>query len=445
MRSRVNLQKGNKKLINAWAFYDWANSVYPLVISSTIFPIYYSAISDDISSIDFLGYQFKNTALISFVTAMAFLVVALNTPLLSGIADYIGNKKRFMKIFVYTGSISCMGLYFFELDNLYMGLFFYFLALIGFWASLVFYNSYLPDIAHPNQQDFASAKGYSMGYIGSILLLIFNLSMVIKPDWYGIIGSPAEASMKAMKYSFITVGLWWVLFSQYSFYYLPKGKSLGKIDKRVILNGYFELKGVWNKLNDYPNLKKFLPAFFVYSTAIQTVVLIATYFGEEEINWASTQEKTIGLIVSILIIQIIAIFGAYSTASAAKKYGNITILIVVNCIWATLCVFAFFIRTPYEFYFAAGGVGLVMGGIQSLSRSTYSKLIPQTNKTTSFFSFYDVTQKVGIIIGMVIFGAIDQITGSMRNSVLFFLILFILGALLLTRIPNRFFKTGFNN
>ena len=440
MKSRVKLQKGNKKLINAWAFYDWANSVYPLVISSTIFPIYYSTISDEISYIVFLGYQFKNTALISFVTAIAFLVVALKTPLLSGIADYIGNKKRFMKIFVYTGSISCMGLYFFELHNLYMGLFFYFFALIGFWASLVFYNSYLPDIAHPNQQDFASARGYSMGYIGSVLLLIFNLSMVIKPDWYGITGSPAEASMKAMKYSFVTVGFWWALFSQYSFYYLPTGKSLGKIDKRVILNGFFELRGVWNKLKDYPNLKKFLPAFFVYSTAIQTVVLIATYFGEEEINWPSAQEKTIGLIVSILIIQIIAIFGAYFTASAAKRYGNITTLIAVNCIWATLCVFAFFIRTPYEFYFAAGGVGLVMGGIQSLSRSTYSKLIPQTNKTTSFFSFYDVTQKVGIIIGMMIFGAIDQITGSMRNSVLFFLILFILGALLLTRIPNRFFK-----
>ena len=440
MRSRFNLQKGDKKLINAWAFYDWANSVYPLVISSTIFPIYYSAISDEISYVDFLGYQFKNTALISFVTAIAFLVVALKTPLLSGIADYIGNKKRFMKIFVYTGSISCMGLYFFELHNLYMGLFFYFFALIGFWASLVFYNSYLPDIAHPNQQDFASARGYSMGYIGSVLLLIFNLSMVIKPDWYGITGSPAEASMKAMKYSFVTVGFWWALFSQYSFYYLPTGKSLGKIDKRVILNGFFELKGVWNNLKDYPNLKKFLPAFFVYSTAIQTVVLIATYFGEEEINWPGTQEKTIGLIVSILIIQIIAIFGAYFTASAAKRYGNITTLIAVNCIWATLCVFAFFIRTPYQFYFAAGGVGLVMGGIQSLSRSTYSKLIPQTNKTTSFFSFYDVTQKVGIIIGMMIFGTIDQITGSMRNSVLFFLILFILGALLLTRIPNRFFK-----
>ena len=441
MRNKINLQKGNKKLINAWAFYDWANSVYPLVITSTVFPIYYSTISDDINSIEFLGYHFKNTALISFVTAVAFFVVAFNSPILSGIADYIGNKKRFMKIFVYTGSISCMGLYFFELDNLYMGLFFYFFALIGFWASLVFYNSYLPDIAHPDQQDFASARGFSMGYIGSVLLLIFNLSMVLQPDWYGITGAPAEASMKAMKYSFITVGFWWLLFSQYSFYHLPKGNCSGKINKKVILNGFLELKSVWIQLDDYPILKKFLPAFFVYSTAIQTVVLIAAYFGEEEIVWSNSQEKTVGLIVSILLIQIVAIFGAYGTASAAKQFGNITTLIGINCIWATLCVFAFFIKTPLEFYFAAGGVGLVMGGIQSLSRSTYSKLIPETKDTTSYFSFYDVTEKVGIIIGMAIFGTIDQITGNMRNSILFFLILFISGALLLTRIPNRLLKT----
>ena len=441
MRNKVNLQKGNKKLINAWAFYDWANSVYPLVITSTVFPIYYSTISDDINSIEFLGYHFKNTALISFVTAFAFIVVAFNSPILSGIADYIGNKKRFMKIFVYTGSISCMGLYFFELDNLYMGLFFYFFALIGFWASLVFYNSYLPDIAHPEQQDFASARGFSMGYIGSVLLLIFNLSMVLQPDWYGITGAPAEASMKAMKYSFITVGFWWLLFSQYSFYHLPKGNCSGKINKKVILNGFLELKSVWIQLDDYPILKKFLPAFFVYSTAIQTVVLIAAYFGEEEIVWSNSQEKTVGLIVSILLIQIVAIFGAYGTARAAKQFGNITTLIGINCIWATLCVFAFFIKTPLEFYFAAGGVGLVMGGIQSLSRSTYSKLIPETKDTTSYFSFYDVTEKVGIIIGMAIFGTIDQITGNMRNSILFFLILFISGALLLTRIPNRLLKT----
>ena len=434
---KKRLEKGNSKIINAWASYDWANSVYPLVISSTVFPIYYSHISQDINTIEFLGHDFKNTALISYVTALAFVIVALNSPFLSGIADYIGNKKRFMKIFVYSGSISCMGLYFFELENIYIGMSFYFLALIGYWASLVFYNSYLPDIAYPEQLDFASARGFSMGYVGSVLLLIVNLSMVMKPDWYGIRGTPSESSLMAMKYSFVMVGVWWALFSQYAFYHLPAGNSARKFTKNIFWNGFLELKKVWNQLDKLPILKKFLPAFFVYSTALQTVILIATYFGEEEIMWDNSEQKTIGLIVSILLIQIVGIFGAYATASASRKYGNIFILVVVNFIWAGLCIFAFFIRTPVEFYTAAAGVGLVMGGIQSLSRSTYSKLIPKTNDTTSFFSFYDVTEKVGIIIGMAIFGTIDQITGSMRNSILLFIVLFILGALLLTRIPNN--------
>lgn len=430
-------EKGNPKLINAWASYDWANSVYPLVISSTIFPIYYSSLTPSNGIIEFMGYGFKNTALISFVTAIAFVIVAFNSPLLSGIADYIGNKKKFMKIFVYTGSISCMGLYFFELESIHMGLIFYFFALIGFWASLVFYNSYLPDIAHTEQQDFASARGFSMGYIGSILLLLFNLSMVLNPDWYGITGSSEESSVKAMKYSFITVGIWWILFSQYAFYHLPVGNGSGKVTKDIVWNGFLELKKVWHQLAHYPLLKKFLPAFFVYSTALQTVILIATYFGEQEISWENNDQKTVGLIVSILLIQIVAIFGAYATAYASKKHGNILTLIVVNLIWAGLCVFAFFIKTPIEFYIAAAGVGMVMGGIQSLSRSTYSKLIPETGDTTSFFSFYDVTEKVGIIIGMVMFGTIDQFTGSMRNAILMFLILFIVGAFLLSRIPNN--------
>ncbi len=222
---RPPLEKGSKKLINAWAFYDWANSVYSLVISSAIFPIYYGLIFSDNNTIPFLGYDVKNTATISFVTATAFVFVAFISPLLSGIADYIGNKKRFMKLFVYLGSVSCFGLYWFEMDTIYMGLFFYFLAMIGLWSSLVFYNSYLPDIAHPHQHDRASARGFSMGYVGSVLLLLFNLTMVMKPEWYGITGTEFEASLKAMKYSFISVGIWWAGFSQISFYYLPKGNS----------------------------------------------------------------------------------------------------------------------------------------------------------------------------------------------------------------------------
>ena len=434
--NKIALKKGSKKLINAWAFYDWANSVYSLVISSAIFPIYYGLIFSEINFISFFGYQIKNTAVISFITAFAFVVVALMSPILSGIADYIGNKKRFMKIFVYIGSISCLGLYWFELQTIYLGLFFYFFALIGLWASLVFYNSYLPDIAYPDQQDIASARGFSYGYIGSVILLLINLMIIMNPNSFGIEGSGSEASMTAMKYSFVSVGIWWAFFSQYSFYFLPKSNREVKVTKDIFWNGYKELKLVYKELKNQTKLKRFLPAFFLYSMALQTVMLVAAYFGEEEISWGSSKEKTLGLIVSILLIQVVAIFGAILTARASKYFGNIPVLIFINFFWVVLCVIAYFTKTPTQFYSVAGFVGLVMGGLQSLSRSTYSKLLPKTFDTTSFFSFYDVTEKIGIVIGMLCFGLVDQISGSMRNGILFFIIFFVFGAFMLMRIPK---------
>lgn len=375
--------------------------------------------------------------MISFVTATAFVVVAFMSPLLSGIADYIGNKKRFMKIFVYIGSVSCFGLYWFEIETIYMGLVFYFLAMIGLWSSLVFYNSYLPDIAYPHQHDRASARGFSMGYIGSVLLLLFNLSMVMKPDLYWITGTELEASLKAMKYSFITVGIWWASFSQISFYYLPKGNSNAqKMTKDIFWNGFKELRSVWIELKDNFKLKRYLVAFFVYSMSLQTVLLVAAYFGEEEIAWGSTSEKTTGLIISILLIQIVGILGAVLTSRSSERFGNIPTLVAVNIIWAGLCVYAYYIQTPFEFYCIAGLVGMVMGGLQALSRSTYSKYLPETEDTTSYFSFYDVTEKIGIVIGMILFGSLDQLTGSMRTSILFFFLFFIVGAFMLMRVPR---------
>jgi UMF1 family MFS transporter len=424
--------KGSKKLLNAWASYDWANSVYPLVISTAVFPIYYGAICADQLYLDIFGHSIKNTALISFVTAFAFIVIASLSPLLSGIADYVGNKKRFMQFYCYLGSLSCMGLYWFELESLQIGLTFYFFALIGFWSSLVFYNSYLPDIAHPEQQDRVSAKGYALGYFGSVLLLVFNLAMVMKPELFGITGSETEASLKAMRYSFITVGVWWMTFSQYAFYHLPMGNSGNKVTRSVVMNGYKELKTVYRSLASTLRLKRYLGAFFVYSMALQTVILVATYFGEQEISWGEG-EKTIGLIVSIILIQLVGIAGALLTARISKKIGNITTLIALNFIWSGLCVYAFFIETPVQFYMAAGVLGLIFGGIQALSRSTYSKLIPPTEDTASYFSFYDISEKIAIVFGMLLFGFVDQITGSMRNSILFFMVFFFVGALLLNR------------
>ena len=435
-----HLPKGSKKLLNAWAFYDWANSVYSLVIASTIFPIFYGdltitrneegIITND--TVQVLGFDFNNDSLISYVTAMAFLLVALMSPFLSGIADYVGNKKNFLKFFCYLGALSCIGLFWFNLDFLWFGLLCYFTALVGFWASLVFYNSYLPDIAFPEQQDKVSAKGFSMGYIGSVILLLLCLGMVMFYDVFGF-----ENRDFPTRLSFVLTGIWWIGFSQITYYYLPKGNKKQTLTKDVFFNGFRELKKIWKSLQHNPQLKKYLRAFFVYSMAVQTVMLIATYFGIEEVNWEG-QDATLGLIMSILLIQLVAVAGATITSRLSEKFGNINVLIVVNIIWIFICVYAFFVKTPMQFYVAAGLVGLVMGGIQTLSRSTYSKMLPEgTLDTASFFSFYDVSEKIGIVIGMLLYGVVAQVFGSIRYSILFLTAFFLVGVLLLLRVPKK--------
>lgn len=428
----ADLEKGNKKLLNAWAFYDWANSVYTLTIASAIFPIFYESLfSDDNHYIHVFGTDLKNSALISFLTAAAFLVVAFISPLLSGIADYVGNKKEFMRFFCYLGALSCVGLYWFSLEYIYIGLLFYFLGLIGYWGSLVFYNSYLPDIAYPEQQDKISAKGYSMGYIGSVILLIINLVMVMGAE-------TGAAKMEAMRYSFVMVGIWWIVFSQYTYYYLPKGnKNAEKVSREVVFNGFRELKKVWKLLGQNIPLKRYLGSFFVYSMAVQTVMLVATYFGAQEVQWSSESEGTTGLIICILLIQLVAVLGAVLTSRASAKFGNIQVLIAINIIWVLFCAGAYFITLPVHFYAMATLAGLIMGGIQALSRSTYSKLLPESDDTASFFSFYDVAEKIGIVIGMCVYGIIDQITGSPRSAIVFLAVFFVVGIILLFRVPKK--------
>ncbi|HEY0092645.1 MAG TPA: MFS transporter, partial [Flavobacterium sp.] len=298
----------------------------------------------------------------------------------------------------------------------------------------------------PEQQDRISAKGYSLGYIGSVILLVINLGMVMMPEIFGITGTEGEAAMKAMRYSFIMVGIWWIGFSQYTYYYLPKGnKSRNQMSGAVVFNGFRELKKVWRSLTDNIPLKRYLSGFFVYSMAVQTVMLVATYFGSQEIEWPSKAESTTGLIICILLIQLVAVAGAVLTSRTSKKFGNIPTLIAINIFWVGLCVGAYFITKPIEFYVMAALVGLVMGGIQSLSRSTYSKLLPDTPDTASYFSFYDVSEKIGIVFGMLIYGIIDQVTGSPRFSIVFLALFFIIGIVLLRRIPTTTSLMPVNN
>lgn len=424
------MQTASKKVINGWAMYDWANSVYNLVITSTIFPAYYEAVTGDGNeatlndTVKIFGREFVNTSLYNYALAIAFFIVALMSPILSSIADYKGNKKQFLFFFCTMGSLACSAMYFFDKTNLVYGLCCLIIACIGFWSSLVFYNSYLPEIAAPEDQDKVSARGFAMGYIGSVILQIICFVFVMSPETFGIDGS------KAAQISFLLVGIWWWGFGQLALSKLPHGKA--SENKReggsILTNGYKELNKVWKQLGELPVLKRYLAAFFFYNMGVQTVMLAATLYGKSELNIPTTN-----LIIAILIIQLVAVPGAYLIAKLSERIGNFRALMFTIFFWIVLCVVGYTIPRNgiYQFYMLAVLVGFVMGGIQSLSRSTYAKLMPETKDTTSFFSFYDVTEKIAIVIGMFSFGYINEITGSQRNSVLALVIFFVIGFLLL--------------
>ena len=430
--------KNDKKVIRSWAFFDWANSAYNLVITSTIFPAYYIIITSDKDDstkdyVTFFGAKYINSALYNYALAFAFLIIAIISPILSSIADTRGNKKIFMQMFTYLGALSCCGLYFFKAETLEISIILFVFAAIGFWGSFVFYNSYLPEIATVDQQDKVSAKGYTYGYIGSIILQLICFVFVFKPNWFGIVDSSIPARL-----SFLMVGIWWMVFAQIPFKNLPKGSpNFKEAQQNLITSGFAELKKVWHQLKHMAYLKRFLFAFFFYSMGVQTVMLIATIFGEKELHLPTSK-----LIATILLLQLVAIPGAMLMSYlSSKKFGNVNVLIGVVLIWICACIGAFYVYTEYQFYALAAVVGLIMGGIQSLSRSTYSKFLPQQSPDhTSFFSFYDVTEKVALVFGMFSFGYIEEYTGSMRNSVIALGMFFVIGLvflLLLKRVQPK--------
>lgn len=421
--------KNNKSTIKAWAMFDWSNSAYNLVITSTIFPAYYTIITttqENGDKVVFFGRVFTNTALSNYALSVAYLIMAFVLPILSSIADYRGNKKVFMKAFTYLGSIACAGLFFFKLETLELGIICFGLAAIGYIGGMMFNNSYLPEIASVDQQDRVSAKGYAYGYVGSVILQIICFVFVLKPELFGI----TDASLPA-RLSFLLVGIWWITFSQIPFKKLPAGSpNFDKISKLNVKSGFEELAKVWHQLKEMYFLKRFLLAFFFYSMGVQTIMLVAAGFGEKVLKLGTSK-----LIAIILIIQLVAILGALIISYLAKKYGNIQVIIALVIVWIAICAGAYHIENEQQFFALAVVVGLVMGGIQSISRSTYSKFLPEnTPDTASFFSFYDVTEKLAIVIGLFSFAYIEEFTGSMRNSALSLASFFLIGLIVLISI-----------
>lgn len=463
----MSTELNNKKVIFGWTMYDWANSVFSLTIATAIFPIYFNkmckaaseaqgGLVDGVYHLKIFGMNVISTELYSFVLSAGFLIVAFLSPLLSGVADYKGNKKFFLKTFCYLGSVSCICLFFFNQHNIALGILLFILSLVGFAGSIVFYNAFLPEIVSEDQYDKVSARGFSMGYIGSVILLIINLVLIMMPDLFFPVQSKATELMAldavlsaeqaisnakdhytgiATRLSFVSVGLWWAGFAQFLFKRVPENKKEKVHEGNVLFKGFEELKKVWGQIKGQPLIKKYLAGFFFTSMGVQTVMYVASLFGEEELKL-----DTAKLISTILIIQLVAIGGAWLFSRISAKIGNIYTLIAMVCVWLGVCIFAYFVHTDYEFYLLAFVVGIVMGGIQSMQRSTFAKIIPDnTPDTASYFSFYDVCEKVAIVLGTFSYGLINGLTGNMRASIVALTVYFLIGLFFFSRIKN--FKT----
>ena len=421
-------EKNNKKTIWAWCMFDWANQSYNMVITSTIFPAYYVAVTTNAKNnnmVSFFGHKYVNTVLETYILGLSYLIVVAILPILTSIADYKGNKKLYLQLFTWMGSLACGGLFFFKPNSsLELPMICFGLASIGYCGGFVFYNSYLPQIATVEEQDATSAKGFIYGFLGSIVVQVICFIPVLKPDWFGINDNEGLPE----RIGFLIVFFWWIGFAIIPFIMLPKGRpNAGSHKYNVLTGGFKELAKVFGKIKQMPLLKRFLSAFFFYSVGVQTIMLVAASFAAKELHMPDED-----LISIILVIQVVAIIGAYFTSKFSEKYGNTRTLIGLVTIWTILCCLVYFITTEMQFYFAVFGVGIVMGGVQSLSRSTYSKYLPENiPDTASYFSFYDVTEKVSIVVGLFCFAWVEDMTHEMRDSALALDCFFAIGLLLL--------------
>lgn len=414
------LRTPEEKVVRSWAFFDWANSAFALVITVAIFPVYFASMSPD--TLHLLGIEFTDSSVYTYSISIAYLLIAFSSPLFSGIADYAGRRRSFLHFFTVLGGLACIGLAGFSTpEGWWIGIVCFMLGIIGFAGGLVFYNSFLPIITSKEKYDRVSAMGFAYGYVGSVILLVINLVVIQYPRFFGLADGAAASRM-----SFVMVGLWWIGFGYYSIRGLPADKQT-PIRLRTIMAGYREILYVTRQVARQGFIVRFLLAFFFYSAGVQTVLFVASTFGEKELGLSAGE-----LILLILLLQMLATAGAYFFAYISKRLGNQLGLMIMVMIWIGICVSGYFLVDKFAFYILACFVGLVMGGIQSQSRSTYSKLMKEGEKNvSSYFSFYDLVEKVAIVMGTFTFALLDQYSGSMRSGLLLLSVYFLLGFVLL--------------
>jgi UMF1 family MFS transporter len=418
------MEKNQIGVMRSWVLYDWANSVYSLIITSTLFPVFFSQVARGAGqshTVLFLGWQLQNSALYSFAVSFSFLVAAALSPLLSAWSDMGGYRKRLLLGFCLLGSISCAGLYFFEASGLEWGMALFCLAAVGFSGSVVFYNSFLPEIATPDRYEQLSARGFAMGYIGSVILLVCILSPLFLP------GAPADPS-GIFRVGFVATGLWWLVFGTLAVSGLP---AAGRINRKWAgpREVFARITSAFRASRNIPGLFRFLGGYFFMNLGVQTIMYLAAVFGEVELEMDSVR-----LIATILILQLVAILGSLGFARVSLRMKPRNTLVLACLLWMVVCVWAFFVRTDLAFYGVAALVGLVMGGSQSMLRSTFTHFLPpEEHGKSTLYGFFDVLDKLSTVLGTLVFGLVNQLTGSMRLSALVLSVFFLLAALLFRR------------
>jgi len=407
----------NKKQVYSWVMYDWANSAFATTVLAAVLPIFYSDVAAKGLSNNLA------TSYWGYTQAIAMLIIAFLSPVLGAMADYSDSKRSFLKFFALLG-IAGTGLLYFvnEGDYLVASLFFIF-GSIGFSGSNIFYDSYLPIITDKKKIDYISSLGYAAGYLGGGLLLLINMMMILKPNLFGI-----SSSLLATKLTFVTVAIWWLVFSIPAFKYLPQRED--KINIKIIENakiGFKRIGKTFRNIQKYKELFKFLIAFWIYNDGIGTIIRMATIYGREV---GIGQSDLIG---ALLLTQFIGIPFSLVFGKLGERIGTKKAIYISLMIYLIITIRGYFLDSAMDFWILAGMVGLVQGGAQALSRSLYGSMIPE-NKSAEFYGFFGVSSKFAAITGPFVFALVGQLTGSSRLGIISVASFFILGILVLSTV-----------
>jgi len=418
--------KAYRRVIRAWTMYDWANSAFATTIMAVVLPTFFSTVAGATLSPDPDRARVLATSYWGYANSIGMLLVGFAAPILGALADHSGAKKRMLGIFAAVGILATALLVFVSTGDWLMAIAFYLLGHIGFSGSTIFYDSLLPHVARRGDIDQVSTRGYAMGYLGGGLLLAINLAWILSPQTFFL----RDAEM-ASRLSFLSVAVWWALFSIPLFRRVPEPPAVREAGERTSLRGTFDrLRHTFHDIRRYRELAKFLVAYWLYNDGIGTIITMAAIYGAE---LGIPQEHLIG---AILMVQFVGVPFAILFGRWSKKLGTKRAILAALVVYALISVLGYFVTQALHFWILAFAVGTVQGGSQALSRSLYGAMTPKA-KSAEFFGFYDVSSKFAGIIGPALFGFVGQATGSTRYAILALIPLFVIGGILLLFVRER--------